>query len=560
MRQHQLLIITWLPDVKSSVEKLLKDHSYMFDSVSSPIEAIDAIGRYAYKLIVLDSLLPGLNGYQLVKRLKGTPHGRYAKFIVFMNNIQTNKIADVNKRWGTHVLLRKPVIGEELLSSLKAAEAYDLPSEKIEIYTSDCVEEMFSELAHLLWTGKLTCYGDNDVIKEIYWDGGNPVFAMSNSEEERLDKWLLDKGLVSDVILRSAYDIMNKRGKRLGDALIMLGAIGEDSLEHAVSDNMKGIMLNMFSWDKVQYSKEEKINGIKELTSMKESFPIILFEGISRKTNIDYIKNKLQEKGELVSFSPDNIFNIEDFKFPHSFNRLMSLINGKRTIYELIAKSSLSHDDTYRFIYTLFLLKLIRLSSANGDEKNITISIPNLNTTDANRKTRFTGNLHDISIAELIQMLELNRKSGTLQISDTNEIGWLLFDKGKIIDAYYGDLTRENAVYRILFLIEGEFDIRFKNIIGEPRISVDTQTLLMNGLRMLDEVKRIEPLFGNFKKKFGVSPSHRFKTNEEKEELVRIFNGKNDILTSSFLLNPDPQTGLDIISTLLKNNVIKEEE
>ncbi len=558
MRPHQLLIVTWLPDVKSSVEKLLQNNNYVFDSVSSPLEAIDAIGKYAYKIVVIDSLLPGLNGYQLVKRLKGTPHGGYAKFIVFMTNIQGSRISDVNKRWGIHALLRKPVNGEELLSSLKDAEAYDLPSEKMEIYTSPCVEELLSELAHLLWIGKLTCYGDNDVIKELYWDSGNPVFAMSNSEEERLDKWLLNKGLVSEGALKSAYDIMNKRGKRLGDALIMLGAIGEDSLEHAISDNMKEIILGMFSWNVVKYTKEEKKSGIRELTSIKESFPIILFEGISRKTNTDSIKDKLQEKGELVSFSPDNIFNIEDFRFPHSFNRLMSLINGKRTIYELIAKSGLSHDDVYRFIYTLFLLRLIRLSMGSGDEKNIAISIPNIDT-DANRKTRFTGNLHDISIVELIQMLEVNRKSGTLQINDTNEIGWLLFNKGSIIDAYYGDLTRENAVHRMLFLAEGEFDIRFKDIIGEPRISVDTQTLLMDGVRMLDEVKRIEPSFVSFKKRLVVNPSHELSTDAEKQELMRIFNGKNDILTSSFLLNPDPQAGLDTISTLLKNNVIKEE-
>ena len=559
MRPHQLLIVTWLPDVKNSVEQLLQDNNYVFDSVSSPIEAIDAIGKYAYKVVVLDSLLPGLNGYQLVKRLRGTPHGGYTKFIVFMNNIPENKSTEVYKRWGMHVLLRKPVNGEELLSSLKEADAYDLPSEKTEIFTSECVEEILSELAHLLWTGKLTCYRDHDVIKEIYWDVGNPVFAMSNDEKERLDKWLLDKGLVSEGVLKSAYDVMNKRGKRLGDALIMLGAIGEESLEHAVSDNMREIILDIFSWGKLQYRKEEKISGIRELASIRESFPTILFEGISRNVNADYIKNKVQEKGELVSFSPDNIFNIEDFKFPHSFNRLMSLINGKRTIYELIAKSGLSHEDAYSFIYTLFLLKLIRLSAASGEEKNIAISIPNLNT-DANRKTRFMGNLHDVSIVELIQMLELNRKSGTLQINDSNEIGWFLFDKGGIIDAYYGDLTRENAVHRMLFLDEGEFDIRFKTIVGEPRISVDTQTLLMEGLRMLDEVKRIEHLFGSFKKKLVVNPSHEPSTNEEKEELMRIFNGKNDLLTSAFLLNPDPQTGLDIISTMVKNNVIKEEE
>ncbi len=555
MRSHELLVVTWLPDVKNRVEQLLQDNEYVFDSVSSPIEAIDAIGKYAYKVVILDSLLPGLNGYQLVKRLKGTPHGGYAQFIVFMNGIPENKIPDVTMRWGMHVLLRKPVNGEELLDSLKQAESYDLPSEKVERYTSTCVEETFSELAHLLWTGKLTCYGEHDIVKEIYWDGGNPVFAMSSNEDERLDKWLLTKGLVAEGILKSAYDIMNKRGKRLGDALIILGAISEEGLERAISDNMKEIILGMFPWNEFTYTKEEKISGIKELTSIKDTFPVLLFEGIRRKTKMDAIESKLQEAGEIVSFSPDNIFNIEDFKFPQSFNRLMGLINGKRTIYELIAKSGVSHDDAYRFLYTLFLLKLIRMSHGSEDDKHVTISM-----SDASRKASFTGNLHDVSIIELIQMLELNRKSGTLQIHDAREIGWLLFDKGSIIDAYYGDLTRENAVYRMLFLTDGEFDIKFKSIIGEPRITVDTQTLLMEGLRMMDEVNRIEPLFGSLKKKFVVNPSHTLKSHEEKEELMRIFNGSNDILTSSFLLNPDPQAGLDIISTLLKDNVIKEEK
>jgi CheY-like chemotaxis protein len=558
MRRHQLLLVTWLSDVKDNVEKLLQDNKYPFDSVTTPIEAIDAIGKYSYKVIILDSLLPGLNGYLLVKRLKQTSHGQYARFIVFMNNIPSDKIAEVKKKWGIHTLLKKPIDSDELLNSLKEAEAYDLPSEKLEVYTTDCIEELFADLAFTLWTGKLTCYGDNDIIKEIYWDGGKPVFAISNKESERLDKWLLDKKLISESVLKPAYDIMNKKGKRFGDALIMLGVINEEDLERAISDNMKEIIFDMFSWQHADYTKEEKMEGIKELSSIRDSFPVILFEGISKKTDIDYIKTKLQQRGEVVSFSPNNIFNIEDFKFPHSYNRLMSLINGKRTIYELIGKSGLSHDSAYRFIYTLLLLRLIKLGTGDEHSKNISLTLSNIGI-DAGQKTRFTGNLTDVSIIELIQMLELNRKSGTIQISDINEIGWLLFDKGKIIDAYYGDLTRESAVYRILFLTEGEFDIRFKEVVGEPRISLDTQTLLMEGLRMLDEIKRLEPMFGGFEKRFVINPAHRFDTEEEKEELARIFNGKNDVLTSSFLLNPDPKMALDIISTLLKNNVIKEE-
>ncbi|MGB9735484.1 MAG: DUF4388 domain-containing protein [bacterium] len=557
MKQHQLLLVTWLSDVKDSVETSLKNNKYNFDSVTTPIEAIDAIGKYPYKVVILDSLLPGVNGYQLVKRLQETPHGKYARFIVFMNNIQPDKIPAVEERWGIHKLLKKPIDIDELLTSLREAEAYDLPSEKLEVHTVECCEELFADLAYSLWTGKLTCYGDDDTVKEIYWYGGNPVFAISNNENERLDKWLLNKKLISENVLKPAYDIMNKRGKRLGDALIMLGVISEEDLERAISDNMKAIILNMFSWKNIRYTKEENIAGIKELISIRETFPVILFEGVNRELDINYVKNKLESKGEVISFNPDNIFNIEDFRFPHSFNRLMTLINGKRTVYELIGKSGLPHDSVYKFIYTLYLLRFIRFGTVNEDKKNIPISVSNLSA-EASKKTRFTGNLQDVSIVELIQMLELNRKSGTIQINDTNEIGWLLFDKGRIIDAYYGDLTRESAVYRIILLTEGEFDIRFKDVVGEPRISVDTQTLLMEGLRILDELKRLEPVFGSFKKRYIVNTSHRFATEDEKDELMRIFNGKNDLLTSSFLLNPDPKTGLDIITTLAKNQIIKE--
>ncbi|MCL4558641.1 MAG: DUF4388 domain-containing protein [Deltaproteobacteria bacterium] len=557
MKQHQLLIVTWLSDITSSVSQILKNNNYVFDSVSTPIEAINAIGKHAYKIVVLDSLLPGVNGYQLVKRLKSEPHGEYTKFVVLMNNIPRDRYDDVNRRWNIYALLKKPLKSDELLQVIKNAEAYDLPSEKLEMHSSESVEATLSELAGNLWTGKTTCYGKNGTVKEIYWDSGNPVFAMSSDENDRLDKWLLKTEQLTEDVLMSAYEIMDQRGKRLEDALLMLGAISEDNLETAISDSMTAIILDLFSWDGMEYTKEEKETGMKMLTSIKDSFPIILFEGIKRNTDIKGIKNKLESEGEIVGFIPDNIFNVEDFKFPHAYNRIVNLINGRRTIYELIAKSGLSQDDAYRFIYTLFLLKLIRLSAPDKEEKSAVISMPTIQR-DTNKKTRFTGTLNDISIVELIQMLELNRKSGALQINDSKEIGWILFDKGKIVDAYYGDLTRLNAVYRILFLTEGEFEIKFKDIIGESRIDADVQTLLMEGLRLVDEIKRIGPMLGNLEKGFIVNKSHKFNTEEEKDELMRIFNGRNDALTSAFMLNPDPQIGFDIMTTLLKNNVIEE--
>ncbi|MCL4478077.1 MAG: DUF4388 domain-containing protein [Deltaproteobacteria bacterium] len=557
MRSHQLLVVVWQKDIREQLGKLLSNNSYIYDIADSPTKALDAIHKYTYKLVIVDSLLTGLNGYQLVKRMKNTPHGGDAKFIVLMNDIPETKYDDVKKRWGVFGLIKKSVSENDFISLIKIAETYELPSEKLEKQQVTSVEEVLSELAHILWTGKTSFYKEGGIIKEIYWDAGNPVFAISNNDDDRFDKWLVNQGIASASTIDAATDIMNKTGKKIDEALIMLGAINDDTREQIVSDYMKGLIVDMFSWEKAEYTKEEKHSGIKELTSIKEQFPIILFEGINAKNDIGGIKEGIEKAGGIAIFTVDNIFNVENFKFPSSFNRIMNLINGKRTVYELIAKSGIIPEDGYKFIRTLFLLKIIDLKPSTADT---TSGLVNLHRIQANgdRKTKFIGNLHDISISELIQMLELNRKSGAMQINDGHEIGWLLFDKGKIIDAYYGDITHESAAYRILCLTDGEFDIKFKDVVGEPRINTDTQTILMEGLRLLDEIRRLEPMVGDLKKRFKINQEYNFNTEEEKEEISRIFNGKNDILTSAFLLNPNPQQGFDIISTLQKSGVIKE--
>ena len=103
----------------------------------------------------------------------------------------------------------------------------------------------------------------------------------------------------------------------------------------------------------------------------------------------------------------------------------------------------------------------------------------------------FRGDLQQVSTVDLLQLLAMNRRSGTLVINTPAGAGEVRIKNGEIVDAVFRRLEREKALYRLL----GETDGTFSFVSGMPlfleRIQVSTSALLMEGLRQLDEAARL---------------------------------------------------------------------
>lgn len=103
----------------------------------------------------------------------------------------------------------------------------------------------------------------------------------------------------------------------------------------------------------------------------------------------------------------------------------------------------------------------------------------------------FRGDLQQVSSVDLLQLLAMNRRSGTLSINTQAGNGEVRIKSGEIVDAVFRRLEREKALYRLLSQTEGSFSF----VSGTPqfleRIQVPTNTLLMEGLRQLDEAERV---------------------------------------------------------------------
>ena len=178
-------------------------------------------------------------------------------------------------------------------------------------------------------------------------------------------------------------------------------------------------------------------------------------------------------------------------------------------------------------------------------------------------RTKFSGQLADMAIVDLLQTIEISRKSGTIEFDTDLGSATVWFRDGRVIDAKMGDLEAATAVYRLLGLNEGTFEVEFETITRLPVIEESTQSLLMEGMRRVDEWVRLLE---------GLPPLDHVLTVDtrllaEREEplapretgLLRRFDGKRTIIEIIDSCGMDDLEGLEAISALYFEGLLTDE-
>ncbi len=97
------------------------------------------------------------------------------------------------------------------------------------------------------------------------------------------------------------------------------------------------------------------------------------------------------------------------------------------------------------------------------------------------------GNLHDMTIADLIQHTCQDNKTAKLEIKASDGTALLFFKDGKVVHAASEDLTGEEVVYKVLNWHDGTFSLEMD--INPPMNTINRSwsSLLLEGARRLDE-------------------------------------------------------------------------
>jgi DNA-binding response OmpR family regulator len=100
------------------------------------------------------------------------------------------------------------------------------------------------------------------------------------------------------------------------------------------------------------------------------------------------------------------------------------------------------------------------------------------------------GNLAQMNVLDLLQSLDMGRKTCALTLANNGEQCKMYFTDGQINHAIYADLKGDPAVYKVLTWTAGSFEIDFAGSSNEQTITQSSQGLLLEGLRLLDESNR----------------------------------------------------------------------
>lgn len=99
------------------VKKMLVRFNFQLETASGGQEALDSIARSKPDLILLDLMMPGIDGYEVIRRLKSNPDTANIRIII-LTALTSGEDVSKGFNMGANDYIMKPIIMERLLTSV----------------------------------------------------------------------------------------------------------------------------------------------------------------------------------------------------------------------------------------------------------------------------------------------------------------------------------------------------------------------------------------------------------------------------------------------------------
>ncbi len=202
------------------------------------------------------------------------------------------------------------------------------------------------------------------IHKRVFISSGNVIHATSTDKTDRLGVHLYRSGKLSRSVLEQTMAKRAQSGKRHGELLIEDRLLAPNELAEAIRGQMAAIVWSVFSWQQGEVTF--RIGEFEDPLMIKIHLPMrqVILRGISRVPDPKALVGKLGSKGTV--YKPN--YGTEDL-VEIALNRdeyqLLTLVNGRRRIYDICAEGPYSMSENARRLYAFGVLQLIR--KVSGD-------------------------------------------------------------------------------------------------------------------------------------------------------------------------------------------------
>jgi serine/threonine-protein kinase len=198
--------------------------------------------------------------------------------------------------------------------------------------------------------------------KKIYFVDGKPEFVASTDKSELLGEYLVATGQCLRMEVEMALALLPKYGGRLGDALVGLGILRPVELFRAISEQVRGRLMEAFRWRRGEWAFVRGARSHEETFPMGQD-PYELLRDAASEAHLEEIESVLEPLRERVVERCDEGPPLSAFRLDPPWIRALDSVAGDTTLGGVLARESASGGDlepVYRALYLGLACGLVR--------------------------------------------------------------------------------------------------------------------------------------------------------------------------------------------------------
>lgn len=194
--------------------------------------------------------------------------------------------------------------------------------------------------------------------KNIYFNAGDVIFASSTYEDDRLGEMLLKAGKLTIEQYDRSVEILKSSRKKQGAILVELGYLTPKEIFWGLKYQVNEIIKSMFVLEDAAYEFREGAIPAHEVISLKMSMGNLIYTGVSRISNWTRIRHEMPTDS-VPKLSEDPLSLFQNIELSSQDKKILSLVDGKKNIKEIIDGSWMGSFDALKIIYVLWSLGMI---------------------------------------------------------------------------------------------------------------------------------------------------------------------------------------------------------
>jgi CheY-like chemotaxis protein len=200
------------------------------------------------------------------------------------------------------------------------------------------------------------------VRKVVYFEKGNPVFAMSNLATDRFGQFLVRTGKVQTEEFQAAAVVAEKTHRRTGDVLIEMGLLTETERMYYVGQQVKAIIYGLFAWEEGNWLLAFKRRARSETLKLDLHPANLIMRGVKKLYSPSRLVRLLPDTA-VPTPAPDPNYLLSDVELEGWEATLLSRVDGIRTANALMLAAKRPPEQVRGLLVGLLSLKILHVAS-----------------------------------------------------------------------------------------------------------------------------------------------------------------------------------------------------